>query len=551
MKLSRDDYAFVNPKICYVDPKLVELDRVMINLYMLLKYNGLRPVPRTGRGVVDIDFIFNSLLDQHADKLKGFDEYSEIVKDWIYSDLVNIVFRGNADKETLSAPLPLHLNAYKLRNPKHVRDYRSADQLFSMIRYADPDLVKRLANFLGQGMDTTQYDTYDEETPLDLDTLMIVRMVDNPGLEEKPSSRGSLVENPLCAGQARLMANDLRRLLAYEDVVPRPVLIGYLKTAMGFHLGLYLLRLFHQVSGWLNDKAAHPDCLNCPVRPEQNELFHRCPYAFQNQLSDNQRLFEILIDMGDDYRTHMAQLSRENCARHYASINEYIHATFTINQIFRYASSHAGRRQLSTQVDTVHDVLDVIKNPPEGLNHYFSERIDSILPIQELQDEKPEVLAIRDMEGLNPLEIFIELVSLERTKYFRSYMTQQLDAVFMKNKDTCLLRQGKGRQNERRWHIGSRLLEIFVQIAVLEPKGTMVSTGFQSKSILIDEFVNWLKERYGLVLVPDWPDATIEDYEAFNQNMRLLKDRLREIGFYTDLSDAYNAQSIRPRYTIS
>ena len=70
MKLSRDDYTFVNPKLCYVDPKLVELDRVMINLYMLLKYNGHRPVPRTGRGEVDIDFIYKSLLDQHGDKLK-------------------------------------------------------------------------------------------------------------------------------------------------------------------------------------------------------------------------------------------------------------------------------------------------------------------------------------------------------------------------------------------------------------------------------------------------------------------------------------------------
>jgi hypothetical protein len=29
-----------------------------------------------------------------------------------------------------------------------------------------------------------------------------------------------------------------------------------------------------------------------------------------------------------------------------------------------------------------------------------------------------------------------------------------------------------------------------------------------------------------------------------------LKDRLREIGFYDDLSDAYNAQTIRPRYRL-
>ena len=47
-----------------------------------------------------------------------------------------------------------------------------------------------------------------------------------------------------------------------------------------------------------------------------------------------------------------------------------------------------------------------------------------------------------------------------------------------------------------------------------------------------------------------WPDATIEDNKAFNNNLNNLKRRLREIGFYTDLSDAYNTQTIRPRYPI-
>ena len=32
--------------------------------------------------------------------------------------------------------------------------------------------------------------------------------------------------------------------------------------------------------------------------------------------------------------------------------------------------------------------------------------------------------------------------------------------------------------------------------------------------------------------------------------MRAFKDRLREIGFYDDLSDAYTAQTIRPRYEL-
>jgi hypothetical protein len=120
----------------------------------------------------------------------------------------------------------------------------------------------------------------------------------------------------------------------------------------------------------------------------------------------------------------------------------------------------------------------------------------------------------------------------------------------MKNRDTSLLRQGKGKANQRRWYLGSRLLELLVQIAVLQSEGSGASTHFTSRPILIDDFVSWLRERYGLVIMPDWPEATIEDNKAFNSNLNNLKRRLREIGFYTDLSDAYNTQTIRPRYSI-
>ena len=263
-----------------------------------------------------------------------------------------------------------------------------------------------------------------------------------------------------------------------------------------------------------------------------------------------EELDKFLVDMGEDYTTHLAQLSRENCARHYASINDYVHAVFTVNQLFSFAESHAGQRHLATRAETVADALKILAHPPDGLDYYFGERIDNILPHDELEDERDEVLAIRAMEGLSPLETFVELVALDRTRYYRSFLTRQLDSVLMKNKGTCMLRQGKGKRNERRWHIGSRLLEMLVQIAVLEPVEHRMGVSFRSQPILIDRFVSWLRGRYGLVLVPDWPDATIQDYEAFNENLYRLKNRLREIGFYTDLSDAYNAQTIRPRYAI-
>ena len=552
MKIERRDYEFNNPRICHLQPKQIELDRVLINLYMLLKYDGQRPVARTGRKEVNLDFIMSQLLSQHPDKLQGFADQPEIVRDWVHSDLLDLVYRDIPDKEKVAAPLPLHLNAYKLRNPAQAKDYRGAEHLFSMIQAADSGLVDRLKTFLGQGMDPTGgYDKYDGETPLDLDTLMIVHMVDNPVLKESRSSVPDLLESPLCLGQARLLCDDLRRLLVYEKHVPRSVMIGYLRTAIGLHLGLYLLRLFRQVTGWVQDKSAHPDCRNCPVIPNQPQPFSCCPYAFQNPaVPSHVGVSEIIVDMGDDHTSSMAQIAMENCASTYDSMNEYIHAVFMINQLFQYVDKNITyARKHGTIPTKVYEILSLLQASDSDMESYFAQRIKAILP-DPIETERAEVRSIYEMEDLPVWETFVELVSLERTYNYRRELTRQLDAVFMKNLDTSLLRQGKGKANRGRWYMGSQLLELLVQIAVLQPEGSGAGVHFVSRPILIDDFVSWLRERYGLVIMPNWPEATIEDNKAFNGNLHNLKRRLREIGFYTDLSDAYNTQTIRPRYSI-
>ncbi len=551
MNLTRKDFEFVNPRICEMQPKYIDLDRVMIGLYMLLKYDGRRPVAKTGRREVTVQNLVSELITQHLDTLPGFQSYSDVVEDWVYSDLVDMVFRGHPDKERVASPRPLHLNAYKLRNPKYSKDYRAPEHLFSMIRAGDPALVGDLAEYLGKGMDASSRDTYDGRTELDLDTLMIVRMVDNELLNEKPSGEGAKPERPLCLGQARLLCNDLRRLLAYENLIPRPVLIEYLRTAFGLHLGLYLLRLFNQLCGWVADKRAHPTCLNCPVRPdESDDPFRVCPYAFQNpEASGPFRVPEILVDMGESPNSHMAGLSRENSAAHYGRINDYIYAVLLVNQIFRFADSMGGQSALHVRPTRVEDAVDVLADPPARLDTYFEDRISDILPGDEAEKGRPEISGIKNMVGLSPLETFVELVALDKTRYYRKYLTEQLDSVLMKNTATGLLRQGKGKNNERRWHLASRMLEMLVQIAVLEPVGG-AGGRYRARPILVDDFVKWMSGRYGLSLAPRWPDATIQDYQAFNENLGNLKQRLREIGFYTDLSDAYNAQVIRPRYSV-
>jgi hypothetical protein len=73
-----------------------------------------------------------------------------------------------------------------------------------------------------------------------------------------------------------------------------------------------------------------------------------------------------------------------------------------------------------------------------------------------------------------------------------------------------------------------------------------------TRPIQITEFVKWLKERYG-ILIRDFGDDhdSIEIAQALDANFDAMKNRLRQLGFFVDLSDASNSQVIRPRFDLN
>jgi hypothetical protein len=288
----------------------------------------------------------------------------------------------------------------------------------------------------------------------------------------------------------------------------------------------------------------------------------------------------LLVDTGDDFRSPMAALSQTNAAAHYARINDFIKAVFTVNQLISYISKDYARKGGSV---TVAEALALYQNPDDDFRPEFRLRIKQLFDSLDRQREEAEqqttstrkrvseqaqwaeLDAIRQM-GLPPFEAFIEAITYIRTPFHRGYWVELADSLLLKNSDNGLLRQGRAQANGRRFHIGSQLLEVLVQLAILEPVGPAEAGGFRSRPMLIDTFVQWLLDRYGLVIngldvpawaaraempVPEWAQRTgMRELEAYRENLRALKDRLREIGFYTDLSDAYNAQTIRPRYSL-
>ena len=67
-----------------------------------------------------------------------------------------------------------------------------------------------------------------------------------------------------------------------------------------------------------------------------------------------------------------------------------------------------------------------------------------------------------------------------------------------------------------------------------------IRTQYTPKQYLSGIYINEL---------PEGSDSH-ETAKSLNNNFVALKDRLRQLGFYTDLSDASNSQVIKPRFKV-
>ncbi len=539
MKIRQQDQEFRNPKVFYPDPKNVDLDRVLVNLFMLLKCDGQRAGMK-GRPSRAIESVAH-----HAEQLAGmpgvtgFKEHPEVAKAWLESDIFDLVNRGGI-KEAVASLRPLHLDAHKIRVAKHCRDYNHADALYAMLEHADKQTVLDLRAYLDRGRDPGSSHP-DSQAHVDLDTLTVIKLVEGLGDLHKSGDRLTAAP-PVCRGQGRILCDDIQRLLAYQDSVPRPVMIDYLKTVMGLHLALYVLRLRRQLSGWIRERTPHKACGECPVWGSSPQPFHDCPYKLT-----------LITDMGSDFRSRMAQLAQGSAATEYGDLAELVRAIFTVNQLLRYASEE---KQLGIAEEPA-DVMRLLSSPPEQFDADFRARLKEIQRENSSDDEAlpPEVQAILATE-LSPFEKFIEIVTHVRQKHHVGYLTEDLDKLLQKNTDWGVLVQGRSKVNPRRWRLGGRLLEVMVQLAVLKYDDNDTGKSFYSDDVLVEDFLTWIEHRYGFVIGPSVTDpelrpVTLDEHRAYRENVKGLKDRLREIGFFDDLSDAFNAQRIRPRYPIA
>lgn len=543
MAIKGRDKEFRLPKITFVDYKHVEIDRTLLNLFPRLKFDGYGG--RVRNVLLTIDKFVEEFTDEaNSGKFRNFARHKDVIYKWLETDLLDLVNRGRATQAVVS-PRPLHGNTYKYRNTKHARDYGTSEQIYWMLYHARRGQAARdaLKQFFFSGLDPLT-DKIRASTKIDVETQAILHFDEQVQVKDARDSKEPERYPPLCLAQADLLADDILRILAYENYMPRSVLVDYLKTLFSFHLSLYHLKLLKLLPA-LTERSM--ECQRCHQLPGKALLGEGCPHEAA-----------LVVDMGDVRNLHMTELAQRSADSYYRRIPRYVQAHFIIKKLDEmtdYLTKKVGKMALPVSgYFAVGDLLQLMQPQHEGEREaYFRSRLASLIEESDLGGENtvdPEVQRVFDLE-LSDFEKYIEVLVAFRGRFHRRYLVEFLDSIMLKNSSSGLLRQSRKAGSPRWFTLGTRLLEVLLQVAVLDPRGGT----FATCEVRIDELLDFLRVRYGLYIdrLPageGFDRPAITDRQALRKNVEAFKTRLREIGFFQDLSDAYITQTVMPRYTI-
>lgn len=512
--LDKNQGLFRNELIFAVDAKGINMDSVLINLFMLLSQGQRVRSKGKNDDKLDLEILKKYFKQMEEDKnnVEGFIENEDILETWIRCNLVNMVNRGSPDKEKISSLRPIHLEAYRLRNPKQARDYNTADQINIMLE-ADPALRKKLKKFLARNWDNDVRDILVDER-LDIDSLGILKLIKTQSNPINTKDLEIPKISPLLPQQAILYCDDIRRLLVYENSIPRAILLEYFKILTAFHLSLYLQKLIR-------------------LLPKMVELG-------TTELEDN---ITVVVDMTNDMDSKVSRFAIADSEKMMNGIHDYVYATFQINAVLdKIPSKRIDSKDLK-------QAFEMLKNK-EKLEPYFEAKWGTV---QSRVSEEEEENWLKDFEQYEDTfyDKYVQLLMKFRGGYQLTYYVSFIDNIAMKNTESGCMIAGRSRKHPRRFTIGSKLLEALIQILLLESKEDQ----FITKAISIEELMEKLRDRYGLIInglnEPIYQNTDIYTHLAFKENVEAFKERLRQIGFYTDMSDAYILQKIRPRYEIN
>ncbi|MGW7073876.1 methylation-associated defense system protein MAD7 [Streptomyces sp. NPDC054866] len=537
--------TFHHPGVSRVDYKPLDMDRVLTALLARLWHHGMPSKIKRDK-TLEVE-AFVKLFQDHPEVFDGFER--ETTSRWISTHLLDLVNRGRAD-EAVAGPRPLHGFTYRFRNSRKSRPYGADEQLYEMLA-TDEGALKGLREFFFSDVDrATGTITPGRDTDVETQALLhLVELAGSQMQDRADTGNPRTPQPPLCAEPAQLLCQDVMLLLYHQNHMPRTVLVDHLKTLFAFHLALYHLRMVNLLPAAVRNATAPAACRKGHTGRTAAD---RCPHQV--------RLF---LDVEGNPGTPAAALAGQSAKIWYGRIPRFIHATYQVKKLDEFAGHRATKttaagRTGSTKYSTIEDALRLLGNSHrKERDAFFLQRATRV---RDEEDELPAELKQVTQLGLDPFEEYTEMLMHYRGRYYRGQFVKCLDSMLLKHRPGALIAQPRGNNSmgsegsSRRFVLDARLLEVLLQVSLLRAAGDG-SGDLATSPMRVDEFLALLRNRYGLYVdrLPEgdgFTGADLDDQAALRDNSAAFLNRLREIGYYQDMSDAYLTQTITPRYAI-
>ena len=533
MGLDKKHKAFRFAKIMPIDANNVILEQAFARFLVLIRTKGL-PITSTTKDTLHpenlIDIIERDIVNFQG--IKTDTQRKRLIEHWITSDFTTCVKegRGHTGKARIANLKPIHMSTIKLLDPRIRSQDRDVSAFFYNV-FRDNDLVigeqSILLPYLTSG--TVSFGEHDaildagETRHLDIETLFLLRLLEHFKVDKPDKKKKVPVHEFICNAQKQLIVHDTARLLVYKNTIPRRELIQYLITLLAFHTALYTIKSFSIVNTMAETKK-----LRC----------NRCK-GFGMAFDD---LFEcdhhpdIFVDLTNGQDPGCDELAKKSVSKHYASMYQYFRSHYKLKKLDEFSSTFPG---YSGSID---ELLKFMSH--KDLEGYFRVKLGEVTAISEEEEQDLEIKTILSL-GLSPLDAYVEILYQKTFKTRVRNHKSLMASLCGLNREDGFLHGGKGKR--RKYVLGNQLLEVLVQLAVVASKNNR----FYTKPMKITDFTSWLRNRYGILV-----DLSHESFDnpdiarALETNYNALKDRLRQLGFFTDLSDASNSQVIRPRFEI-
>lgn len=537
MALDRKHKAFRFPTAMPIDANNVSFEQAFARLLVLVRTKGL-PITTTTKATLHPEDLVEIITHdkEHFHGIKDDAQRKRLLEHWLASDFATCVKegRGHAGEARIASMKPIHMSTIKLLDPR----IRSQDRDVSVFLYnvfRDSGLLldaQSLLPFLTLG--TTDFGEHDlrinesDAKNLDIEALFLLRLLEHFKVDMADRKKKVATHDSLCPAQKQLIVSDTARLLVYKQSIPRRELIQYLMMLLSFHTALYCIKTFSLVNGIVETKKFR--CGRCKgIKGESLDELSTCDHHP-----------DIFVDLTNGQDETCDELAKDNVARHYATMYRYFRSHYKLVKLDEFARTFPG------YTGGLDEAVKFMGH--KDVEAFFRVKLADVTRIEDGEEQDPEVQAILELK-LRPFDAYVEILTQKTFKTRMRNHKALMASLCGLNRDDGFLHGGRGQK--RKYVMGNQLLELLVQLAVVDARSHHGDVRFYTKPITITDFVKWLGNRYGILIdATRTPTDSPEVARALEANYSALKDRLRQLGFFTDLSDASISQVIRPRFPI-